>query len=336
MDTYDSLTLDPAETVAIITGALRRHVGALRRSGIVVAMSGGVDSAVGAALAAAAVGASRVLGLALPERESEAESVTLAHEWASTLGIDFRVEDITTTLEACGCYDRRDAVIGHLLPYGNGWRCKLVQDAGDDSGDRLPLCYLVVQEPGGVVTRRLLPASEFREIVAATNFKQRVRAMVSYYHADRLGYAVLGTANRLEYDQGFFVKGGDGLADMKPLAHLYKGQVYQLAEYLGVHARIRTRPPTTDTYSMPQTQEEFYFTMPLGELDRVLEAKNAGRPAPLVAGAIGASVERVQRAYNDIDRKREATRYLHVVPLLVEPVPEIDTPAVAAGAEGLA
>ena len=336
MNTRDTLRLDPAKTVAAITEALRRQVGALRRSGIVVAMSGGVDSAVGAALAAAAVGPARVLGLALPERESEAESVTLAREWATTLGIDFKAEDITATLEACGCYARRDEAIGRLLPYGSGWRCKLVQDPGDEAGGRLSLCYLVVQAPGGVVTRRLLPAREFREIVAATNFKQRVRTMVSYYHADHLGYAVLGTPNRLEYDQGFFVKGGDGLADMKPLAHLYKSQVYQLAEHLRVHPRIRSRPPTTDTYPMQQTQEEFFFTMPLQALDRVLQGKNEGRPAPLVANAIGAQPERVQRAYRDIDRKREATRYLHTAPLLVEPVPEVDAPGHIDKAEGAA
>lgn len=336
MHTHDSLGLDPAETVAGITAALRHQVGVLRRSGIVVAMSGGVDSAVGAALAAAAVGPSRVLGLALPERESEAESVILARDWASALGIDFHSEDITATLESCGCYARRDEAIGRLVPYGNGWRCKLVQDAGEESGDRLSLCYLVVQAPGGVVTRRLLPAREFREIVAATSFKQRVRAMVSYYHADRLGYAVLGTANRLEFDQGFFVKGGDGLADVKPLAHLYKSQVYQLAEYLHVHSRIRSRPPTTDTYSLPQTQEEFFFTFPLPVLDRVLEAKNADRPAPLVASAIGAPLERVLRAYRDIDRKREMSRYLHSAPLLVAPVPEVDAAEQPASAEGVA
>jgi len=336
MNTRDTLRLDPAKTVAAITEALRRQVGALRRSGIVVAMSGGVDSAVGAALAADAVGPARVLGIALPERESEAESVTLAREWATSLGIDFKAEDITATLEACGCYARRDEAIGRLLPYGSGWRCKLVQDAGDEAGGRLSLCYLVVQAPGGVVTRRLLPAREFREIVAATNFKQRVRAMVSYYHADRLGYAVLGTPNRLEYDQGFFVKGGDGLADVKPLAHLYKSQVYQLAEHLRVHPRIRSRPPTTDTYSMQQTQEEFFFTMPLQVLDRVLQGKNEGRPAPLVANTIGVPTERVQRAYRDIDRKREATRYLHTAPLLVEPVPEVDRPGHVDKAEGAA
>ena len=79
-------------------------------------------------------------------------------------------------------------------------------------------------------------------MVAAANFKQRVRKMMEYYYADLLQYAVAGTPNRLEYDQGFFVKNGDGAADVKPIAHLYKSQVYQLAAYLGVPEEIRRRP----------------------------------------------------------------------------------------------
>jgi len=206
------------------------------------------------------------------------------------------VEDISPILDACGCYARRDAAIRRLLPeYGEGWRCKLVLEGGGLDSERLNVCYIAVQPPGGAVRKVRLPAREFREIVAATNFKQRVRKMLEYHHADRLHYAVVGTPNRLEYDQGFFVKGGDGFADVKPIAHLYKTQVYQLAEHLGVPAAVRTRPPTTDTYSLPQTQEEFFFSLPLGELDLVLQAHNAGRSVAAVAGELGFEPEQLGR-----------------------------------------
>src|SRR5439155_26749953 len=184
-----------------------------------------------------------------------------------------------------------------------GWRCKLVLPVGRLDSDRLNVFRLAVQPPNGELRSIRLPPVEYRAIVAATNFKQRIRKMIEYYHADRLHYAVLGTPNRLEYDQGFFVKGGDGLADVKPIAHLYKSQVYQLADCLGVPAAITSRPPTTDTYSLPQSQVEFYFSMPLRTLDVVLHARNERRPASEVAEEVGFTAEQLQRAYEDIDQK---------------------------------
>lgn len=162
------------------------------------------------------------------------------------------------------------------------------------------------------------------EILAATNFKQRTRKMLEYYHADRLNFAVAGTPNRLEYDQGFFVKLGDGAADVKPIAHLYKTQVYQLAEYLGVPAEIRKRPPTTDTYSLPQGQDEFYFSLPHDRMDLCLYGKNNGYSTTEVAEVLGLTPEQIQRVYDDIDTKRATTRYLHLNGLLVGDVPEIE------------
>jgi len=321
----DRLGLDPdAETQRIAT-ALRLQVGeTLRRAGIVLAMSGGVDSSVCAALAVKAVGSRHVLGLGLPERESDSQSLALAREWAADLGIQFVAEDITALLEACGCYERRDAAVRRLVPdYGAGWRSKLVLDGGGLDSDRLNVCFLAIQPPGQAVRRVRLPARELREIVAATNFKQRVRTMVAYHHADRLNYAVVGTPNRLEYDQGFFVKGGDGLADVKPIAHLYKSQVYRLAEWLGVPEAIRTRTPTTDTYSLPQTQEEFFFSLPLGTLDLVLQAHTEGRSAADLARELGYRPEQMERAYREIEHKRAVTRPLHLTSLLVQSVPGV-------------
>ena len=325
MSLASGLQLNPAEATERIAATLRQQVGeTLRRRGLVVAMSGGIDSSVCAALAARAVGPGHVFGLMLPERESDGQSLGLATGWAQALGIAYAVEDITPMLDAFGCYRRRNAAIRRAMPeFQDDWRCKVVLSGGRLDSERLNVSYLAVEVPGGEVRRIRLPAAEYREIVAATNFKQRARKMLEYFHADRLHYAVVGTPNRLEYDQGFFVKGGDGLADVKPIAHLYKSQVYALAEFLGVPAAIRSRPPTTDTYSLPQTQEEFYFALPAATLDVVLFAHNLGCDPAAVAAELGRTPAEVARALKDIDQKRATTRYLHLPPLLIEPVPEL-------------
>src|SRR6266480_984616 len=309
--TISSLDIDPAVESSRIADALRAQLGTLLKlRGLVVGMSGGVDSSVCAALAVRAVGPKRVLGLFLPERESDPESLSLAKSLADDLGIESITEDIAPVLEGAGCYRRRNEAIRRVVPeFADDWGCKLVLPPDRLDCDRINITYLVVQPPNGEMRKVRLPANEYRQIVAASNFKQRVRAMLEYYHANRLHYAVLGTPNRLEYDQGFFVKGGDGLADVKPIAHLYKSQVYQLAEHLGVPVSVTSRPPTTDTFSLPQSQEEFYYNMPTQTLDIVLHARNEGRPADDVAQEIGFTVEQVERAYADIDQKRMTTRY---------------------------
>ena len=319
----ETLAIDAAKAVATIAETLRNQLGGvLKRRGLVVGMSGGVDSSVCAALAVRAVGAKRVLGLFMPERESDPESLHIARALADQLGIESVTEDIAPILEGAQCYERRNDAIRRVVPeFRDDWGCKLVLPPDRLDADRLNVTYLVVQPPGGEMRRVRLPSAEYRQVVAASNFKQRVRAMLEYYHADRLHYAVVGTPNRLEYDQGFFVKGGDGLADVKPIAHLYKTQVYQLAEYLGVPSAVTSRAPTTDTFSLPQSQEEFYYNMPTRTLDVVLHARNESRPAADVAEEIGFGVDQVERAFRDIDQKRMTTSYLHLGPQLVERVP---------------
>jgi len=320
----EALRIDAESTVEAVAARLRQIVAEdLGARGAVVAMSGGVDSSVCAGLAVRALGPERVVGLMLPERDSADRDQVLAEQWAVDLGIEAITENISPILEAAGCYRRRDEAIRRVVPaFGAGWQCKV--GYGDGSGAaRLNVWYLTTRSPDGDIQKVRLTPDAYRQIVAATNFKQRVHKMLEYYHADRLRYAVMGTPNRLEYDQGFFVKGGDGLADVKPIAHLYKTQVYQLAELLGVPAGVTERAPTTGTYSLPQTQDEFYFTLPLEQMDCVMYGLNHGMPPQQVAEEIGLPVAEVERAYHEIARKRVATRYLQLPPLLVADVPEI-------------
>jgi NAD+ synthase len=319
--TREVLSLDrPAEVARVAEWMKAQVMGTLKRRGVVVGLSGGIDSSVSAALAVKALGKDRVFGIFMPEKHSSDESLELGQLLAESLGIKAVTENIAATLEGAGCYTRQDEAIKTVFPeYGAGWKCKITLPSILES-ERLNVFQLTVQSPTGEQKSGRMPLGAYLQIVAATNYKQRVRKMVEYYHADRLNYAVVGTPNRLEYDQGFFVKQGDGTADIKPIAHLYKTQVYALAETLGVPAEIRRRPPTTDTYSMPQTQEEFYFALPYDRMDLCLWGVNHGLPAADVAPAVGLSAEQVERVYKDIHSKRRGTRYHHLPPVLIEPI----------------
>jgi len=316
--TLDRLRIDPAAETGRIVDALRGQLRRLRRKGVVLGLSGGIDSSVTAALCVEAIGPERVLGLLMPERDCSSESVTLGRMVAEHYGVDTRLENIGPTLDALGCYAKRDAALRRVLPeYQPAWRWKIaLPSLFEDAGYRI--FHVVARDEHGREHRRRIPLEAYQEIVAATNFKQRVRKMMEYYHADRLRYAVAGTPNRLEHDQGFFVKNGDGSADVKPIAHLLKGQVYQLAEHLGVPEEIRRRPPTTDTYSLEQTQEEFFFSLPYEQMDACLWGREHAVPESEVADACGLSTSQVERVYADIDAKRRAAEYLHARPLLVD------------------
>ena len=326
MFSREVLRIDAPQVAARIEEAIRAQVlTSLRRRGIVVGVSGGIDSSVVTTLAARALGPTKVLALLMPERDSSSDSAQLGRLLTTALGVPTIVEELSEILQAAGCYRRQNEAIRTVFPdFADEDRFKITLPSILD-GDRLNVSELTIQRPDGTQATARMPLAAYLQMIAATNFKQRFRKLMEYYHADRLNYAVAGTPNRLEYDQGFFVKQGDGAADLKPIAHLYKSQVYALAEYLGVPAEIRKRPPTTDTFSLPQTQEEFYFALPYDKMDLCLYARNNNVSAAEAAPAVGLTPEQVERVFKDIDQKRRTTKYLHARPLLVEHVSEIMT-----------
>lgn len=304
---------------ARLRSILSKDVG---RRGFVVAMSGGIDSSVSSALCVKALGKDRVYGLMLPERDSSGFSTARGRQLAEHLGIKYEVFDIAPALDGIGCYQWRDDAIRKVFPeYGDGWKNKIIISGGLEG--QINHFQLVVQTPAGEMKQERLGLREYLQIVAATNFKQRIRKTMEYFHADRLNYAVIGTPNRVEYDQGFFVKNGDGSADVKPIAHLYKTQVYALARHMKLPPEICNAIPTTDTYSLAQGQDEFYFALPYAQMDLALYALNHGYSADQLAPAIGVTVQQATNVFKDIEAKRRATRYMHLQPVLVEDVPEL-------------
>ena len=319
---HNLLKIDAAAETERIASNLREIVfQRLKRKGAVVGVSGGIDSAVVAALCAHALGAKRVHAVFMPEADSSPESLRLGRLLTERFGIASSLEDISDILRGARCYERRDDAIRLVVPeYGAGYKSKIALPSAEDRND-YAVFSVVVQAPDGTIKKARMSAEAYLKVVAATNFKQRTRKMIEYHYADVLQFAVAGTPNRLEYDQGFFVKHGDGAADFKPIAHLYKSQVYQLAAYLGVPEEIRRRPPTTDTYTLEQSQEEFYFTLPLDKMDLCLFGKDQGMSAAELGAAAGLATDVVEGVYRNIEMKRKVARYLHAQPMLCdEPV----------------
>jgi NAD+ synthase len=318
------LELDADQEIQSLCDTLRQQVGRIfKKRGVVVALSGGIDSSVVGALCVEAFGQDNVFGLLMPEQDSASDTMDLSRIVAEHLGIKYEAEVITPILESVGCYARRDEAIASVIPeYTSDYKCKIVRPQVSENS-MVKVFSVVVESPEGVQSCARLTPSAYLQIVAATNFKQRVRKMLEYYHADRLNYAVTGTPNRQEYDQGFFVKLGDGAADVKPIAHLYKTQVYQLARHMGIPEDICRRPPTTDTYSMAQDQDEFYFSVPYEKLDVCLYGLNHDLPIEDVAQASYMSVKQVEQVYLEIKSKRRATAYMHAMPRTAQRIPEI-------------
>jgi NAD+ synthase len=314
------LSFDPAATIDHLATQIADAVRDLGRRGAVVAVSGGIDSSVSAALCARALGPSRVFCLLMPERASSPESTSAGRELADHLGTEAAEEPISDVLEALGCYSLQAEAIRRVVPDCQpSWGHKLVRSA---PGSGLVLISLEVEDDEGRRRKVRLPADVYRSLISAMNLKQRVRKLKEYTWADRLHYAVIGTPNRLEFDQGFFVKSGDGLADIKPIAGLYKGQVYEVARALGLPERITGRLPTTDTFSLPQSQEEYFFGYPLETMDLLLWGRVEGVPAAELAEHTGLATDGVEAGYAEIDRRRATALYLHAPAIVLDPSTE--------------
>jgi len=321
-DLGNVLEMDYDEEITRVSLKTRKILSkTLRRRGLVVAMSGGIDSSVCAALAVKALGKEKVFGVLMPERDSSSDSLKRGKLLAETLGISYTVKDIAETLEAIGCYHYRDEAIRSVFPdYNSEWKNKIVITGG--LSGQINRFNLVVENSAGEQMEKRIPLKEYLAIVAATNNKQRIRKTLEYFHADRLNYAVVGTPNRLEYDQGFFVKNGDGSADIKPIAHLYKTQVYRMAEYMKLPDEICSAVPTTDTYSLSQGQDEFYFALPYHQMDVALWCLNHQVDAGILGEYLTIGKEKAEFVYQDILNKRKTTTYLHAAPQLVGEVKE--------------
>ena len=313
----DSLKIDAAKVSDELAATIRKQIrDPLHKTGAVVGISGGLDSSVVLALCARALGPKRVLGIMMPEEDSSPDSRNLARELADHFGVETITENITAGLEGLGCYKKRDEAIKQVFPeYGPGYKNKITIPTNILEKETFNFFSLTIESPDGDRQTRRMPVSAYLQIVAASNYKQRLRMTTLYYHAEKRNFAVAGTGNKDEHRQGFFVKYGDGGADFKPIAHLYKVEVFQLAEALGVPGDIIGRIPTTDTYSAGSTQEEFFFGLDFYRMDMLWHAMENKVTPDDAAAVLDLTPQQVQRAYRNIQRKIDATEYLRMAPL---------------------
>ena len=313
----NSLDIDGARVADEICQTILRQVrDDSKKSGAVVGISGGIDSSVVAALCARALGPKRVVGIMMPEKDSSSDSKTLALKLAERFGFETVEESISDGLAGLGCYRRRDEAICSVFPhYDDSYTSKITIPTNILEKESYNFFELTIADKEGHAETRRMPLKAYLQIVASTNLKQRLRMTTLYYHAEKRNWTVVGTGNKDEHMQGFFVKYGDGGTDLKPIAHLYKIQVFQLAEFLGIPEEIINRTPTTDTYSADTTQEEFFFGLDFYRMDMLWHAMENNIPPAEAAKVLDLTEEQAARAYANIKRKIVATEYLRMPPL---------------------
>ncbi|OQY93789.1 MAG: NAD(+) synthase [Sphingobacteriales bacterium UTBCD1] len=306
-----------AKTDSIINKLKSDVLATLKRKGAVIGISGGIDSSVSLALTVRALGPDKVVALMLPEKDSSNESKELALKLSRQLGVQAIEENLSEALRGVGCYRRRDEAVSNIFPEYDPsvHTMKIGVNPQGISHNLPPVFSISIINKDGSVKSKLLPPKEYLQVVAASNFKQRFRMSMLYYHAECRYYAVIGTPNKHEHEQGFFVKHGDGGADVMPIVNLYKTQVYQLADYLDIPKEIIERTPTSDTYSAEQTQEEFFFQLPFKEMDLIWYGfENDYSPAE-VGKVMGKTEDEIQSIYKGFIRKQKTTEYLRMLPI---------------------
>ena len=315
----DILKLKCQEVANDIQSFIKNEVhNKFRKKGAIIGLSGGVDSALSSVLCVNALGAENVIGLILPEKETNPCSTDYAKLHAQQLGIKTYHIDITSILNSYDIYSKKNEIIMKNFPeFKEDMRYRLVLPQNLLDRDRFNIYSLEIeQEPGDIISKHI-NIKDYRELVSLTNIKQRTRMVLLYYYAEKNNYLVVGTTNKTEYLQGFFVKYGDGGVDIEPLANLYKVQVFELAKHLNVPDVIIQREPSPDTYSLEVSDTEFYYCIPFDKLDLLLYAYENQVDRLKIKQELLLDESQIERAFMDFERKRKITEHLRHLP----PVP---------------
>lgn len=290
--------------------------GQFKKDGIVIGVSGGVDSAVIATLAVEALGPDRVYGLILPEKESTPSSRELAIPLCRKLKIPFSEVPITPMLEAFDIYSRKETLFRELFPQYDPsiHSTNLFLPSGITSESLLALPSIRLSDKNGSISTKRLSAPQYLNFISLQNVKQRTRMILLYLQAEKMNYVVSGTTNKSELLCGYFVKFGDGGVDLEPIANMYKLQVYKIAELLNIDKKIISRAPSPDTWSHFTSDEDFYLRMPYEILDQLLYSEEHNIPAEIVRECTGLTSGQMNSALKHIHSMKNASRMIQLAP----------------------
>ncbi|HDL03217.1 MAG TPA: NAD(+) synthase [candidate division Zixibacteria bacterium] len=316
----DIILSNPEYETDLVRDFLSAQVkGVPKRDGIIVGVSGGVDSAVVASLAVRAVGKENVLGLILPEKESNPISAEYAVKVINSLGIEHIKVELTESVASFDAYKNRDKVIKEIFPdYTPEYKFNIYLPQNLLDVDRYNFYTLRVDDGKGNIREKRLTKKQLLAITAAANVKIRSRMIALYYWGEQENYLVAGTTNKTEFILGDYCKFGDGGTDVECISHLYKTNIYELAEYLEIPREIQERTPSPDTFSLPVSDTDFYFCLPFNILDPLLYAWQYNISAAETASALDLGEDQVKRAFRDFQSKHASTEHIRVLPASIK------------------
>ena len=284
-----------------------------QRNGAIIGLSGGIDSAVTAALCVKAIGHEKVLGLIMPEKESELESQVLAKQFADKYNIKTKIIDISSILDSFGVYENKEKIVKEKFTnFNNDCKYRLVVPPKFENTVGIP--YLDILDDKNKQHKLKISSFEFLALTAATSIKHRVRMTMLYYHGEKNHLTVMGTTNKSEYLQGYFVKYGDGGSDIEPLANLYKSQIYQLGQFLNIPKEILTKDASPDVWSFTTNDEEFFYSVSYDIVDLILYARENKLAVKEIQKLSNLSAENIENLLRFQNQKQNKSQHMREIP----------------------
>ena len=284
-----------------------------QKKGVAVGLSGGIDSAITAALCTKSIGSEKILGLILPEKESDVNSKNLALQIAEKYNIETKSIDITNILESFGVYENKERIVKEKFPNYNE-KCKYRVVVPPKLENNIGMPFLEILDNENTLHKLKISSFDFLNLTAATSIKHRVRMTMLYNYAEKNNFAVVGTTNKTEYLQGYFVKYGDGGSDIEPLVHLYKTQIYEIANFLKLPEKIINQDASPDVWSFKTSDEEFFYAVPYNIVDLILYARERNLSINDISKFSNLSSEKIEKLIQFQNQKQSKSQTMRENP----------------------